>query len=105
MPKRTIANSDIDVNEEGFMTDSSQWTEDIAEVLAKEEGIESLTEGHWKVIRFLRSDSSETGSTPTIRRIQKVGGIPTKELYQLFPGGPLKKASKIAGLTKPQSCV
>ena len=53
MPKRTIANSDIDVNEEGFMTDSSQWTEDIAEVLAKEEGIQSLTEGHWKVIHFL----------------------------------------------------
>ena len=87
------------------MIDSSQWTEDIAMVIAKEEGIQTLTDGHWKVIHFLRKDIAETGNTPTIRRLQKVGNIPIKEFYQLFPGGPLKKAAKIAGLNKPQSCV
>ncbi len=45
------------------------------------------------------------GKAPTIRRLKNAGGIPTKELYALFPGGPLKKASKIAGLLKPASCI
>jgi len=42
---------------------------------------------------------------PTIRRLNKVGNIPTKELYELFPNGPAKKAARISGLSKPQGCV
>ena len=53
----------------------------------------------------LRKDAEEKESAPTIRRLKKVGGIDTKLLYELFPGGPLKKATKIAGLPKPASCV
>jgi tRNA 2-thiouridine synthesizing protein E len=57
------------------------------------------------VINFLRQDYKEKGTMPTIRRVKNAGGIPTKELYDLFPGGPLKKSSFVAGLPKPASCI
>ena len=105
MPTATIAGVDVAVNDEGFLTDHTQWTKEIAATIAKEEGIDELADGHWKVIEFLQKYFKENESMPTIRRVNKVGGIPTKEFYALFPGGPLKKASKIAGLPKPASCV
>ncbi len=105
MPVKEIAGVQVEVDDEGFMTNPDQWTKEIAAELAKEEGIEELTDGHWKVIEFMRKDFKEKGTVPTIRRINKVGGVPTKELYTLFPNGPAKKAAKIAGLSKPQGCV
>ena len=105
MPTKDIVGTVVDVNEEGYFTDPAQWTEAMAAVLAQEEGIDELTEGHWKVIHFLRKDYGEKGAMPTIRRVKNAGGIPTKDLYDLFPGGPLKKSSKIAGLPKPASCI
>ena len=103
MAEKTIAGKTVDVNEEGYLTDSSQWTKEIAAELAKGVEINDLTEEHWKVLEFLREDAKST--SPTIRRLKKVGGIDTKLLYSLFPGGPLKKATLIAGLLKPVSCV
>ena len=105
MPAREIAGATVDVNEEGYFTNPDQWTEAMAVVLAQEEGIGELAEGHMKVIHFLRQDYKEKGVMPTIRRVKNAGGIPTKDLYDLFPGGPLKKSSKIAGLEKPKSCI
>ena len=105
MPTREIAGATVEVNEEGYFTNPDQWTEAMAPELAREEELGELTDGHWKVIRFLRQDYSEKGVMPTIRRIKNAGGIPTKDLYDLFPGGPLKKSSKIAGLPKPASCI
>ena len=105
MLQNEIAGKTVDVNEEGYMTDTSQWTKEIAVKIAEEVGISELTDDHWKVIEFLQKDFEEKESIPTIRRLMKVGGIPTKELYQLFPGGPVKKAAKISGLQKPVSCV
>ena len=105
MPSAEIAGVTVDVNEEGRMTDPGQWTREIAEAIAVELGIAPLTEGHWKVIEFLRKDYAEKGQMPTIRRVKNAGGVPTKELYALFPDGPLKKASQIAGLPKPSSCI
>jgi tRNA 2-thiouridine synthesizing protein E len=105
MPTREIAGVTVDVNEEGYFTSPDQWTEEMAAVLAQEEELGELTEGHWKVIKFLRADYKEKGTMPTIRRVKNAGGIPTKELYELFPGGPLKKSSKISGLPKPASCI
>ena len=105
MAIKEIAGYKVDVNEEGSMTDHSQWNKDIAEVIAKEEGIDALKEEHWKVIEFIQEDFKKRGELPTIRRIKKVGNIPTKDLYDLFPTGPVKKASKIAGHLKPVSCV
>ncbi|MBN1479336.1 TusE/DsrC/DsvC family sulfur relay protein [candidate division KSB1 bacterium] len=105
MPVREIAGVHVDFDDEGFMTNPDQWTEEIAKALAEEEGISELTEGHWKVINFIRNDYKEKGQPPTIRRMNKVGGIATKDLYDWFPQGPAKKAAKIAGLGKPQGCV
>jgi len=105
MSEKIIAGFTVDINEEGYLVDSSQWSKEIAIELAKEEGIDELTEQHWKVIEFFQKDFKEQGKIPTIRRVNKVAGIATNELYQLFPEGPLKKAAKISGLKKPESCI
>ncbi len=105
MPTADIAGVTVDVNEEGYMTNPSHWTREIGAAIAAELGIAEMTDGHWKVIDFLQKDYTEHGQMPTIRRVKNAGGIPTKELYDLYPNGPLKKASKIAGLPKPASCV
>ena len=92
-------------NEEGFLTDHSQWTRDIAEALAAEAGIGPLTEKHWQVIEFCRSDNEAQGQPPGLRRISKLSGVSMKELYQLFPKGPGKLAAKVSGLPKPKGCI
>jgi TusE/DsrC/DsvC family sulfur relay protein len=101
---RTIAGTEVDVNEEGYLTNMSQWNEQIAAAIAAEEGITPLTDSHLKVIRFLRDQQSK-GAALTIRSLGKSGVVTTKELYELFPGGPLKKSSKIAGIPKPVGCI
>ena len=60
---------------------------------------------HLEVIDFMRKEFEEKGAAPSIRRLNKLNVVPTKELYSLFPGGPAKKAAKIAGLGKPQGCI
>jgi tRNA 2-thiouridine synthesizing protein E len=103
MAQKTIAGHSIEVNDEGYMVDASQWNKEIAAALAKEEGIE-LTDKHFEVLEFLRQ-TNEKGETLTIRRVGKSGITDIKGLYQLFPGGPLKLSSKFAGIPKPASCV
>ncbi len=103
MAQKTIAGQTIEVNDEGYMTDASQWNREVAAALAKEGGIE-LTDKHYEVLDFLRA-ANEKGETLTIRRVGKSGIVDIKGLYQLFPGGPLKYSSKYAGIPKPASCV
>lgn len=105
MPTADIAGVTVDVNEEGYMTDSGQWNKAIGEAIAADLGIAPMTERHWALVEFLQKDYAAQGQMPTIRRVKNAGGIPIKELYELYPGGPLKKASKIAGLPKPASCI
>ena len=102
--KKNIAGTEVDVNEEGYLTDMSQWNQGIAEAIANEEGIGALTEAHLKVISYLREQQAK-GAPLTIRSMGKSGIVTTKELYDLFPGGPLKKSSKIAGIPKPVGCI
>ncbi|MCC6880961.1 MAG: TusE/DsrC/DsvC family sulfur relay protein [Verrucomicrobiales bacterium] len=101
---KEIAGTTVDVNEEGYLTDMSQWNEAIAAAIASEEGVGPLGDGHWKVIRYLREQQAK-GAALTIRSMGKSGIVTTKELYDLFPGGPLKKSSKIAGIPKPVGCI
>jgi tRNA 2-thiouridine synthesizing protein E len=103
MAQKSIAGQTIEVTDEGYMVDASQWNKEIAAELAKEEGIE-LTDKHYEVLEFLRN-SNEKGETLTIRKVGKSGIVDIKGLYQLFPGGPLKFSSKFAGIPKPASCV
>jgi len=93
------------LNDEGFFVDPGQWTEEMVPELARREGIDELTEAHWTVIRFMRSQYLEKGSGPTVRALGKSSGVSIKELYQLFPGGPAKTAAKIAGIPKPRGCI
>ena len=105
MTTKTIAGTPVDVNDEGFFEHPDQWTEAMAPEIAREDGIEVLTEDHWKVIRFMRKEYLATGSGPTVRVLGKTSGVPVKELYQLFPKGPAKEAARIAGIPKPRGCI
>jgi TusE/DsrC/DsvC family sulfur relay protein len=104
MPVTTMNGQDVHVDAEGFLTEYDEWDEDLAKVLAANIGID-LTDRHWEVIRFLRADYREQGETATTRRVQTVGGIPTREQFVLFPKKPAKKMAYIAGLPKPHGCV
>ena len=103
MATKNYAGQAVEVNDEGYMVDASQWNKEIAAEIAKEEGID-LTDQHYEVLEFLRN-ASEKGETLTIRRVGKSGIVDIKGLYKLFPGGPLKHSSRIAGIAKPASCV
>lgn len=105
MPTREIAGKVVQVNDEGFMTDPGEWTQEIASAIAKEEGIGALTPNHWKILEFCRTNPDGAGKSPTLRAITTGSGISTKELFSLFPKGPAKKVARIAGLGKPEGCV
>ena len=91
-------------DDDGYMADPLAWTPEIAKALAVKEGL-ALTERHWVVLNFARSEFEANGEAPTLRRITKRTDVDTKEIYQLFPGGPAKTAAKIAGLGKPTGCI
>lgn len=105
MSERVVAGKEIEFDEQGFMADYKAWDKDVAVELASEIGINDLTDRHWQVIEFCRSDYEAQGDAPTLRRITQAGGVPTKELYQLFPKGPAKKVAYVAGLKKPTGCI
>ena len=105
MPTKNVAGTDVDVNDEGFFTNPDQWTEEMAPELARDEGIDPLTDQHWTVLRFMRDQFAEKGTGPTVRVLGKTSGVTVKELYQLFPKGPAKIAARIAGIPKPRGCI
>jgi tRNA 2-thiouridine synthesizing protein E len=103
MSEKTIAGVAVQVNDEGYLEDAGQWTNEIAVEIAKELNID-LSDKHYEVLNFLRDRYAE-GTPLTIRKVGKSGICDIKEFYKLFPGGPLKYSSKIAGIPKPASCV
>ena len=105
MTATLIANRSVDVDAEGFLTDATQWDEELAKELARDAGIAELTERHWLVVRFMRERFLQTGTAPSIRSLGKESGVPVKELYELFPKGPAKLAARIAGIPKPKGCI
>ena len=105
MPTFTHGDVSIDVDEDGFITDPEQWNDDVAAALATTEGVDELTEDHWKVMKYLRDYFLKFGVAPMIRKLCKETGFPLKKIYELFPSGPAKGACKLAGLPKPTGCV
>ena len=101
--KKLIAQREIDVNEEGYLTDFSQWSREVGLELASEKDI-TLTDRHWEVIDYLH-EKHHNEEPLSIRGIKKSGVINIKEFYSLFPGGPLKVSTLIAGIPKPKSCI
>ncbi len=105
MSTLTIAAHDVELNEEGFFVHPEEWTEEMVAELARREGIDPVTDEHWKVIRFMRSEFLAKGTGPTVRMLGKTSGVSIKELYELFPKGPAKIAARIAGIPKPRGCI
>jgi tRNA 2-thiouridine synthesizing protein E len=95
----------IELDEDGFIQEPELWDEELAKELAKTEGVEELTEDHWKVVNYLRNYYLEYGIAPMVRKLCKDTGYDLKTIYELFPSGPAKGACKIAGLPKPTGCV
>jgi len=101
-----IKDKKIEVNEEGFLLHPEEWDEEVAKFLAKqEEGIDSLSEEHWKIIKYIRDHYLEKQLAPMVRKICQTTGFTLKHIYELFPSGPAKGACKLAGLPKPDGCV
>lgn len=103
MAQKTYAGVTVELTDEGYLVDKNQWNKEIAVEIARENDI-ILTAKHFAVIEFLR-DKVAKGETLTIRAIGKSGIVDIKGFYELFPGAPLKMATKISGLSKPVSCV
>jgi tRNA 2-thiouridine synthesizing protein E len=105
MSTATYAGINVDLNDEGFFTDPTQWTREIAVELAKADGIDELAAQHWTVLEFMRKEYFEKGTGPTVRVLGKTSGVSVKDLYLLFPKGPAKMAARIAGIPKPKGCI
>ena len=100
-----LGGKDIEIDEDGFIQDPGAWDEGVAVDLAKTEGVDSLSDEHWKVVNYLREYYLEYNMAPMIRKLCKSTGFKLKEIYDLFPSGPAKGACKVAGLPKPTGCV
>ncbi|HRJ28585.1 MAG TPA: TusE/DsrC/DsvC family sulfur relay protein [Cyclobacteriaceae bacterium] len=103
METLTLAGTSVDVNAEGYLTNMDQWTPELAREMAAQVNIE-LTDKHFEVIHWLREKQRE-GVQLSIRKIGNSGLVDIKQFYALFPGGPLKISSKLAGIPKPASCI
>lgn len=104
MATKEINGTSIELDSDGYLTDLSQWDEQLAKALAREVDIDGLNDDHWMVINYIRKEY-EAGTTLTMRKVSKQSGVDMKGFYKLFPDGPLKKASYISGIPKPKSCV
>ena len=103
--------NEIATDADGYLKDSAQWSEPMAVVIAENEGI-ILSPEHWEVVRFVRDFYLEFNNSPAIRMLVKAMASKFGEekgnsryLYRLFPKGPAKQATKIAGLPKPVKCI
>ncbi len=105
MPSISHGSVTIDVDDDGFMTNPTEWNDEVALALASTEGLDALSEDHWKIMNFIREYYAEFGVAPMVRKLCKETGFKLKEMYALFPSGPAKGACKVAGLEKPTGCV
>ena len=101
---RTFGGRDVLFDSEGFFNDYKDWDESMAAVLARESGIEALSEAHWQVIRFLRQFYAGHGRAPLNSQLKKGSGMTLMELERLFPGGIKNGARRLAGLPNPKTC-
>ncbi|MCP4291200.1 MAG: TusE/DsrC/DsvC family sulfur relay protein [bacterium] len=95
----------VDLDEKGYLLDPEQWNDKVAQALAQDEGIDKLTEEHWRVIDYLREFQEEHNTAPMIRILCRETGYTLMQIYDLFENGPAKGACRVAGLPRPDSCV
>jgi len=105
MPTLEIDNRIFEIDGDGFLANPEIWNEDVAQLIAKYDGIDEMNEKHWAIIKVIRSNYEEKGMAPMIRTICKETGVRLREIYELFPLGPARGACRVAGLPKPDGCV
>ncbi len=105
MPNIVINGREVELDEEGFIINPEDWSEEWASALAAVEGLSELNEDHWRIIYYLRDYYQQYQIAPMIRKLCKDTGYSLKYIYELFPSGPAKGACKLAGLPKPAGCV
>lgn len=105
MTTETKNEKTVVLDQDGHLANREDWTKELAQELAYHEDMGELTDRHWEVINYIRNEFDKKGDAPSIRKLTKESGVSTKELYQLFPKGPAKKAAKVAGLPKPKGCI
>ncbi len=105
MEKKEFGGKMLEIDEDGFIQDPGEWDKAVADDIAKTEGVDDMTDGHWKVVNYLRDYYLKFGVAPMIRKLCKETKCPLKKIYELFPSGPAKGACKVAGLPKPTGCV
>lgn len=112
MPHFTLGQVKYETTDEGYLVDLNQWNEDVARFLAKAEGIGELTGPHWEIVLFLRWFYKEYAISPMVKVLMKelekkygVEKASRQYLYELFPHGPSKQGTRIAGLPKPHDCI
>jgi tRNA 2-thiouridine synthesizing protein E len=98
-----VAGKTINLSDDGYLTELSQWDKDVAKAIAKEEEVE-LTDEHFQVIDWIQSQF-KADQALSVRSVKSSGVVDIKKFYELFPGGPLKKATRISGVPKPKSCI
>ncbi len=103
MTERTYAGQTLKTSEQGYLENLNDWNKEIGLEIANEENVQ-MTDEHWKVVDYIQ-DQYKQEIPLTIRKVGKSGIVSIKEFYQLFPDGPLKKASRISGIPKPASCI
>jgi tRNA 2-thiouridine synthesizing protein E len=101
---RHIAGRELLFDEEGFLWNAEDWSEEVAVALAAEAGLVRLREEHWRVIGFLRQYYAENGRAPLNRPLAKGTGMSLLDLEDLFPGGIKRGTRRLAGLPNPKSC-
>ena len=105
MPSILVNGSSLETNDEGYLVNIDDWTEEVAAALASTEQVDNLTEDHWQVVNYIRDFYLKNKTAPMVRKICKTTGFKLKQIYQFFPTGPAKGAAKVAGLPKPDGCV
>ncbi len=100
-----VGDKNIDFDKDGFMADPNLWDEKVAAAIAREEGIDEVSDQHWAVVNFIRGYWKEHNLAPPVRLLCKESGVGVREVYKLFTSGPARGACRVAGLPKPDGCV
>jgi tRNA 2-thiouridine synthesizing protein E len=100
-----VGDRNVELDKDGFMVDPGQWDDTIARAIAGEEGIEQMTEDHWKVVNYIRDYWKVNDLAPAVRLICTDVGLGVRQIYRLFKSGPARGACRVAGLPKPDGCV
>jgi tRNA 2-thiouridine synthesizing protein E len=98
-------NRDIQLDKDGFMVEPALWNEEIAKAIASDEGIEQMSEDHWKVANYIRQYWQKNDIAPAVRLICTELNLNVRQIYKLYTSGPARGACRVAGLPKPDGCV